>query len=100
MMVLQMGIPLYQIVLPFKILIPTQPEVQIYADHDPAVAGIDDLICQIGIPAMDDDPEDNLSYDFSWTDAVGNTQQNASQSTDVEDVFWGANTSSRSLDMW
>ena len=46
------------ITIPFPI--PTQPEVQIYADHDPAVAGIDDLVCQIGIPAMDDDPEDRF----------------------------------------
>ena len=51
-------------------------------------------MCQIGTPAMDDDPEDHLSYDFTWTDATGNTQQNTSQSTDVEDVFGGANTSS------
>ena len=35
-----------------------------------------------------------MSYDFIWTDAAGNTQQNTSQSTDVEDVFGGEDTSS------
>ena len=71
--------------------IPVAPTISITANNNPAEAGIDDLICSVDAQATDIDG-DTLTYDYIWYDQNGDWAAETLSTTDLSDVFSGADT--------
>ena len=68
---------------------PTAPSVSV--SPDPATEGLDDLVCTLDGPSIDDDG-DLVVYTYVWTDGSGIIQQTTSEVSSTTDTFLASGT--------